>query len=120
MELPKQVQDKLAQFQGLQNQLQMLAIQKQQFTLQSADIDNALSELEKVEEGKVYEMAGPLLIETNKEDSKNKLTDNKEVTATRLKVLEKQEKKLTAKLEELGSELQGLLGGQGQGPITGG
>jgi chaperonin cofactor prefoldin len=33
MDIPKEVQDKLAQFQNLQNQLQMIVLQKQQLTL---------------------------------------------------------------------------------------
>ena len=119
MELPKQIQDKLAQFQELQNQLQMFAMQKQQLSLQSADIANALSELETVGDEKIYELTGPLFIETNKEDSKKKLEEKKEVSATRLKMFEKQENKLTSKLEELGSELQALLGGSGLGGLGG-
>lgn len=108
-QIPKQVQDKLVQFQGLQNQLQLTSMQKQQLVLQSADIENALSALEKTSIERIYKIAGPLIIETNKQDSEKKLREDKEVTETRIKMLEKQEKKLTEKLEELRTELQNML-----------
>jgi len=112
-EIPKQVRDKLAQFQELQNQLQLTSMQKQQFILQSADIENALSALEKTGNEKIYKIAGPLLIETNKESSEKKLKEDKELTATKIKMLEKQEKKLNDKLVELRTELQSMLKPQG-------
>ncbi len=120
-QIPKEVQDKLAQFQGLQNQLQMISLQKQQFMLQSAEIDNALAELEKTSEGKIYEAVGPLFIETNKEGSNKKLKDSKETVGARIKILEKQEQKINARLDELKTELQELLkSGEGTGLITAG
>jgi prefoldin beta subunit len=108
-QIPKQLQDKIAQFQTLQSQLQMISMQKQQLFMQSADIENALKALEGVSDGKVYRAAGPLLIETGKGDSEKKLKDDKEVTATRLKMMEKQETKLTEKLDELRNELQTMM-----------
>ncbi len=120
-QIPKEVQDKLAQFQGLQSQLQMISLQKQQFMLQSAEIDNALAELEKTSEGKIYEAVGPLFIETNKEGSNKKLNDSKETVGARIKILEKQEQKINARLDELKTELQELLKGEeGTGVITAG
>lgn len=113
MNIPKQIQDKVNQFQGLQNQLQSIALQKQQLILQSADIDNALAALEKIEKEDVYEAVGPLLIETDKKTSEKKLKENKDVVNTRVQMLEKQEKKLTEKLKELSAEIQTDLQGSG-------
>ncbi len=108
-QIPKQLQDKIAQFQTLQGQLQMISMQKQQLFIQSAEIDNALKALEDVSGEKVYRAAGPLLIETTKADSEKKLKEDKELAGTRLKMIEKQETKLTEKLEELRSELQTMM-----------
>lgn len=120
-QIPKEFQDKLAQFQGLQSQLQMISLQKQQFMLQSAEIDNALAELEKTSEGKIYEAVGPLFIETNKDESNKKLKDSKEAMGARIKILEKQEQKINARLDELKTELQELLKGEeGNRVITAG
>ncbi len=72
-QIPKQLQDKIAQFQTLQSQLQMMSMQRQQLYMQSADTENALKALESVSGEKVYKVAGPLLIETTKEVSEKKL-----------------------------------------------
>ena len=87
----------------------MISMQKQQLFIQSAEIDNALKALEGVSGEKVYRAAGPLLIETTKADSEKKLKDDKELSATRLKMIEKQETKLTEKLDELRTELQTMM-----------
>lgn len=114
MDIPKQVQDKLAQFQGLQNQLQVMALQKQQLIVQSNEVDNALTELEKAgKDSRIYRAAGPLLVETNKEEGEKNLREDKELASTRIQILEKQEKKLVEKYNELKTELQGMLGVDG-------
>ena len=118
MEVPKQVQDKLTHFQGIQNQLQLIALQKQQLMLQSTDMDNALTELGKItDKEKIYRLVGPLLIETNKKDSEKMLKDDKELATTRINILEKQEKKINEKFEELKNELQGMFG-KGTGGVA--
>ena len=117
-QIPKQVHDKLTQFQGLQNQLQLISMQKQQLVLQSADMENALTALKDMGDERVYRISGPLLIESNKEASEEKLRGDKEVAESRVKMLETQEKRLSDKLEELRIELQGMLkppGGAGAG-----
>ena len=109
-EIPKQVQDKLAQFQTIQEQMQLLGMQKQQLLVQSTDIESALTELGKLKKGeKVYRIVGPLLVETTKDESEKALTDDKEVNSTRMKVLDKQEKKLSEKFNELRGDIQGML-----------
>lgn len=107
--LSKQLQDKLAQFQTLQNQMQLVAMQKQQIFLQSADIDAALEALAASSGEKVYRVAGPILVESTKEASEKKLKEDKELAETRIKMLEKQEKKMSEKLEELKNEIQGMV-----------
>ncbi|MBM3309261.1 MAG: prefoldin subunit beta [Candidatus Altiarchaeales archaeon] len=111
MDIPPQVQDKLAQFQTLQQQLQLLGLQKQQLLVQGNDVDNALTELGKISGGeKVYRAVGMLLIESSKGESEKMLKEEKELGDTRIKVLERQEKKLTERFEELRKELQAMLG----------
>lgn len=111
MDIPQQIQDKLAQFQTLQQQLQLMALQKQQFIINGNDIENALTELGKISGSeKVYKAAGMLLIESSKTESEKSLKEDKEVNETRIKVVERQEKKLSERFEELGKELQSMLG----------
>ncbi|MFH0861526.1 MAG: prefoldin subunit beta [Candidatus Altiarchaeota archaeon] len=109
MDVPKQVQDKLAQFQTLQNQVQMLSMQKQQLMLQNTDLDNAKKELESLTQGKVYRMVGPILIETGKDAGMKYVTDEHDMADAKIKVLEKQEKKLVEKLNEMQAELRTML-----------
>ncbi|MEM4347860.1 MAG: prefoldin subunit beta [Candidatus Altiarchaeota archaeon] len=110
VEIPKQVQDKLIQFENLQKQLQLITLQKQQLLRQSIEIKNALEELEKIENNaKIYKVSGPLLIETTKEESKKKLNEEQSIIDTRTKMFEKEEKRLTEKLSEMRNEIQTML-----------
>ncbi|HHQ45331.1 MAG TPA: prefoldin subunit beta [Candidatus Altiarchaeales archaeon] len=118
MDVPKQVQDKLAQFQNLQNQLQMIAVQKQQLMLQGMDSENALKEMEGFGDGKIYRMVGSIILETKKDECVKKLSDDKESSQAKISVLEKQEKKMASKLNEMRVEIQAMLGGREQPPKT--
>jgi len=51
-----------------------------------------------------------LLIESSKGDCEKDLKEQKDLNETRVKVLEKQEKKLSEKYDELKKEIQGMLG----------
>ena len=115
MDLPKHVQDKLAQFQNLQNQVQVVSVQKQQLMLNRAETDNALQELGSVGTERVFRMIGPLLIETNRDDGLRYLTNEKESSETKIRLLENQEKKMVEKLNEMRGEIQGMLQPKGAG-----
>lgn len=119
-EIPTQVQDKVTQFQSLQQQLQMIVAQKQQFILRAKDTDNAIEELGGMKEGKVYKVSGPLMMEASIEKSKKDLAEEKETAEARIKILEGQEKKLTEKLKGLGEELQSIMNSQGTGVVASG
>lgn len=108
-EISEQTRDKIAMFQNLQNQLQLIMVQKQQLIIREKDIDSALEELGKMKKGKVYRMAGPILVESSLKESKKNIKGEKEDTEARIQILEKQEKRLSEKLKELGTELQGIL-----------
>ncbi|MCX6695861.1 MAG: prefoldin subunit beta [Candidatus Altiarchaeota archaeon] len=109
--MPKQLQDKLAQFQTLQQQLQIMSLQKQQMVMQNGEMENAQKELSAIKTGKVYRIIGPILVETTKEETEKKLKDDFDLNKTRIEVLEKQEKKLAEKLNEMRSELQSMISG---------
>jgi len=120
MDISPQVRDKLAQFQNLQSQLQLMVAQKQQLILQDQEIKNAMEELEKVKAGKIYRSVGNILVEISKEEGMKKLEEDKSTISTRIQILERQEKKLSEKLQSLGAELQGLLGSKTSPPGAGG
>jgi prefoldin beta subunit len=109
MDIPKHLQDRLAQYQTLQNQLQMIAMNKQQLMLQNTDLENAKKELEAVSEGKVYRMVGPLMLETTRDAGLKYVDDERDGATARISIMEKQEKKLVEKLNEMRAEIQGAL-----------
>ncbi|MFH1788059.1 MAG: prefoldin subunit beta [Candidatus Altiarchaeota archaeon] len=110
MDVPKNIQDKLAQFQGIQNQLHVIGVNKQQLILQNAEVDNATEELAKSGKGRIYKAAGSLLIETTKADSDKYLAETKETVSARIQILEKQEKKLTEKFNDIRGEIESMVG----------
>lgn len=105
--MPQNIQEQLNQFQQVQQQAQSIAMQKQTLTLQLNESKKALDELTKISDNQdVYKTAGPLLIKTTKADSETDLKDNIEMLEIRQKTIEKQEKRITGKLEELQKNLQ--------------
>jgi len=103
-----ELQKKLAEFQDLQRQLQMVSGQKQQLILQSEEIKMAEGELAKVDKG-VYRFMGPILVETTKADAAADLKDKRELFELRVSVLEKQEAKMRPKYDDLRNELEKAL-----------
>ena len=107
MDMPQNIQEQLNQFQQVQQQAQSIAMQKQTLTLQINESKKALDELSKTAgDQDVYKTAGPLLIKTTKTDSEADLKDSIEMLEIRQKTIEKQEKRITGKLEELQKNLQ--------------
>ncbi|MCC7552399.1 prefoldin subunit beta [Candidatus Micrarchaeota archaeon] len=88
---------------NLQQQIQILNMQKQQLSAQQKEFDNALEELKNAK-GLVYKSAGNLLIEVSKEDAKKELEEKQETITKRLETLELQEKRLNSKLKNLEKE----------------
>ena len=102
------LQKKLAEFQDLQRQLQMVSGQKQQLIMQVEEIKMAEGELAKSDKT-VYRYVGPLLIETNKADAGSDLKDKRELFEMRVSVLEKQETKMRPNYDLLRNELEKAL-----------
>jgi prefoldin beta subunit len=88
---------------NLQQQIQILNMQKQQLSAQQKEFDNALEELKNAK-GLVYKSAGNLLIEVSKEDAKKELEEKQETITKLLETLELQEKRLNSKLKNLEKE----------------
>lgn len=110
MDMPQNVQEQLKQFQQVQQQAQSIAMQKQTVTLQINEAKKALDELSKTADDQdVYKTAGPLLIKTNKADSETELKDSIEMLEIRQKTIEKQEKRIASRLEELQTSLQSAM-----------
>ncbi len=98
-------QQLLNQIQIYQQQLQTILAQKENLKLQSLEIEKALNELEKTEEKNAYKIAGPVLVKTPVETLKKELNEKKETLEVRLKSVEKTEKMVNDKIEELRQKL---------------
>ncbi len=116
-ELPPNVQQQVLRLQQLQQSLAVLLSEKQRIEAELAEVNAAIEELGKMEDGAVvFKAVGPVLIQTTKEKMVAELTERKELADTRLKVLERQEARARGQLESLQKEVQRLLsGGQSGG-----
>ncbi len=82
--------------------------------MELTEVKNALEELQKVsDDAAVYKAVGPVLVQIDKQKVVGELTERKELTETRLKLLEKQEQRTREQLENLQKELRQFLSGQG-------
>jgi len=111
-ELPPSVQQQILRLQQLQQTLNVLVAEKQRVETELAEINNALEELNKVDDSTtVYKAVGAVLIQTTKSKLVSELNERKELADTRLKVLERQEARTRSQLEELQREVQRALSG---------
>ena len=92
-------QEKITQLQNLEQNINTLIAQKQQYQSQNMEIENALSQIDSTE--KVFRIIGSIMVASTKEDVKKDLGEKKEIVDLRLKTIDKQEEKLRAKATEL-------------------
>ncbi len=107
-EMSKDSEKKLAQLQMLEQSMQTLMMQKQQFQLQQVEIESALKELENVNEA--YKIVGNIMVLSKKDDLKTDLNSKKEVVELRIKNMEKQENQLREKASKLQNEVLKEMG----------
>ena len=100
--------DNLRELQILEQNLQSFLMQKQSFEIENTEIDNALSELTKTT-GEVYRVLNNIMILSNKEELKKELEEKKKIISLRISSIEKQERLLEAKSEELRKEIQSSM-----------
>ena len=105
-----QLQNQIAQFQQLQQQLQAVSSQKLQMDAQIKEIERTISELDKAT-GDVYKNVGSLIIKIDNKDSvKAELEEGKETMEVRVKSMERQEVALREKYESMQESLNKAMG----------
>jgi prefoldin beta subunit len=105
--LPAPVQERLLRLQQLQQTLQSVVTQKQQLELELTETDQALSELQKLEDSAIiYKSIGSLLVKAEKAKVSVELSEQKELLNTRISVLGKQEERLRVQAKDLQARLQ--------------
>lgn len=109
-QISEELKNKLATFQTMQQQLQMVAVQKQQLILDKAEAEEADKELAS-SKGDVYKSIGPILVKSGRDALSKELKEASSSADARISILEKQEQKLALRAQELQKELQtGLKG----------
>ena len=105
-EVPPWLKEQLERYEQLQQNLQSVLVQKQQVDLESIEIDKALEELNKsADDVKVYKSAGTVMVSSNKADVVKELTESKDLSNTKITVLNKQEERLKESLKEVQEKL---------------
>ena len=118
-ELSPKIQNQIAQFQQMQQQLQAVLNQKFQMEAQLREMQRTVEELNKApEDVPVYKSVGALLIKAeNKAAVLKEIEDDKETLEVRVKTLDRQEKFLREKYQSLQDQIQKALGAGSQ-PAT--
>lgn len=116
-ELPPWLREQVSRLQQLQQNLQAIMIQKQQLEVEAVETDRALDELKKASpEEAIYKAAGSVLVKAKKDDVVKELEEKKELSATRVKVLEKQEGRVKENLKEVETKINEMIRGGATGP----
>ena len=98
--------------QQLQQTLNVIIVERQRLEAELIEVKDALEELQKSpDDVMVYKAVGPILVQSDKQKLVEELNEKKELTETRLKLLEKQEQRTRSQLESLQKELQQALSG---------
>ena len=105
-EVPPWLKEQLERYEQLQQNLQSVLVQKQQIDLEIIEISKALEELNKsADDVKVYKSAGTVMVSSNKADVVKELTESKDLSNTKITVLNKQEERLKESLKEVQEKL---------------
>ena len=109
-QIPPQLQEQLQRLQQLQQTLETVVAQRQQLELESMEVNRALAELEKIpDDGLVYKSVGALLVKAEKKKVVDELVERKELLATRVAVLQRQQTRADERLKELQRTIQERL-----------
>lgn len=95
----------LAQLQLAEQGLQNLLLQKQVFQFELIEINNALEEMKKSNDGDVFKVVGSLMFRSNKADLMKDLEKKKDILNLRIKAIEKQEEDIKNRLMKAREEV---------------
>jgi len=100
-------EEKLAQLQLLEQNMQNFLMQKHQFQAQLGEVNSALEHIKGAQ--KTYKIIANIMIDSKREDLEKDLTSKKEMLEIRIKSLEKQEKSIREKSQALQKEVLGSM-----------
>jgi prefoldin beta subunit len=98
------IENIVKEYQVLQNGMRSMAMQLDQMQLQKADLDTAITEIEK-SEGKVYLTVGGVLVETSKDDALKSTRERADLVGVRLQGISKQYNEMKEKEKKIREEI---------------
>ncbi|MBX7076591.1 MAG: prefoldin subunit beta [Methanobacteriaceae archaeon] len=112
MDIPKNVQEQLSQFQQLQQQAQLIATQKNTNDIQIQETQSAIDELKKTDkDNDVFKTAGNLLIKVDYDEITEELEDKLETYKLRQQTMGRQEDRVMKKLQEMQASIEKTMKG---------
>jgi prefoldin beta subunit len=94
-------------YQRLQQQLQLVMMQRQQLELAAAEVERGQDALAKADKsGKTYRLAGSVMVPRSKDELSKELAEEADTLKMRKDLLAKQEEKLKSSLSDLVKKLE--------------
>lgn len=107
------VQNQLAMLQQIQQQLQTILTQKTQYEMAVREANRAQEEIkDAADDTPMYMSVGTVMVQKKKDVVSAKLAEKVETLELRIKSLEKQEKMLQSKFEQLQAQIKSALEGK--------
>jgi prefoldin beta subunit len=107
------VQNQFAMLQQIQQQLQTILQQKTQYEMAVREAKRAQEEIaDATDDTPMYMSIGTIMVQKKKDYVNTKLTEKVETLELRVKSLEKQEKMLQGKFEQLQTQIKSALEGK--------
>lgn len=108
------VQNQISMLQQLQQQLQTILTQKAQYELAVREAKRAQEEIkDSADDAVMYMSVGTVMMQKKKDVVNTKLAEKVETLELRIKSLEKQEKMLQGKFEQLQAQIKAAIEGKG-------
>lgn len=101
--MKKETKEKIEQLQNLEQNINSLIAQKQQFQSQQLEVENALSQIKDTKQ--IFRIIGNIMVASDSKVVKKELDEKKELLDLRLSTMEKQEDKLRKQAGEIQQEV---------------
>ena len=103
----QEVEKMLKDYQQVQEQLRLFAIQLEQLKAQKAEFERANEEVGKAT-GRVYMSVGGVIVETTKQKALDDLKDRSELSETRIQSITKQYDQLRSREKQLNEQITAI------------
>lgn len=105
----------IGQAQAYQQQMQAYLMQNEQLNMQLLEINKAIEDIENTKETDIYRISGPVLIKTEKATATKDLKEKQDMIKMRITQIEKREKGIKDKIEDLRDKITkpAAIGGAG-------